>query len=148
MTATTEPTIDLARALFDTLSDPQGLAAIDATVDRVCAPGFVDHERPPQFSADREGYKGVLRTIKSAFSDLRFELVDYVAAEGKMACRVRVSGRHTGTFFGLAPTQRTFSMLTTHFYHVEGGRLIAHWANRDDLGMFRQLGLLPEPPAP
>ena len=30
-------------------------------------------------------------------------------------------------------------------YRVEGGRLAEGWINRDDLGMMRQLGVVPTP---
>jgi hypothetical protein len=31
-----------------------------------------------------------------------------------------------------------------HWYVLENGLLVEHWANRDDVGMMQQLGLLPE----
>jgi hypothetical protein len=43
------------------------------------------------------------------------------------------------------PTQRVFAMTQSH-YRLEDGRIREHWANRDDLGMARQLGWLPPTP--
>jgi hypothetical protein len=36
--------------------------------------------------------------------------------------------------------------LHIHWYKVRNGKIVEHTANRDDIGMMRQLGLLP--PAP
>jgi hypothetical protein len=33
----------------------------------------------------------------------------------------------------------------TVVYRVDGGRLAEGWINRDDLGMMRQLGVIPTP---
>jgi hypothetical protein len=33
------------------------------------------------------------------------------------------------------PTGRTFAMTQSHWFLLEDGRIIDHWANRDDLGM-------------
>jgi hypothetical protein len=37
-------------------------------------------------------------------------------------------------------------MTQSHWFRVEGGKILDHWANRDDLGMGRQLGWIPPTP--
>lgn len=48
-------------------------------------------------------------------------------------------GRHTGEFFGMAPTGRTFAYRQMHMVRVTGGKGIEHWAVRDDSALMRQL---------
>jgi hypothetical protein len=47
--------------------------------------------------------------------------------------------RHAGMAPGTGRTQ-------SHWFRLEDGRIIEHWANRDDLGMARQLGWIPPSP--
>src|ERR1043165_6058210 len=41
------------------------------------------------------------------------------------------------------PTGKPFAMTQSHWFRLADGRIIEHWANRDDLGMARQLGWIP-----
>jgi hypothetical protein len=45
------------------------------------------------------------------------------------------------------PTSKTFAMTQSHWFRIQDGKIIEHWANRDDLGTARQLGWLPPTPA-
>lgn len=44
------------------------------------------------------------------------------------------------------PTRRTFAATQSHWFRMKDGRIIEHWANRDDLGMAQQLGWIPPTP--
>jgi nogalonic acid methyl ester cyclase/aklanonic acid methyl ester cyclase len=79
--------------------------------------------------------------LRSAFSELKFEERDVIAAGAKVAVRVVMSGRHTGAFLGHAPTGRSFAAEQVHFFTLHGGKLLTHHAVRDDLALHRQLGL-------
>ena len=45
------------------------------------------------------------------------------------------------------PTRKAFAATQSHWFRIEGGKVIEHWANRDDLGQARQLGWVPPTPA-
>ena len=46
---------------------------------------------------------------------------------------------------GAKPTHRHFEVLVTHWWRFDdSGRIVWHEVTRDDLGMYRQLGLLPD----
>ena len=67
-----------------------------------------------------------------------------------------VSGRHVGTFVSydehaqvadaFPPTGKRFASTQTHWIRVADGKLVEHWANRDDLGTAMQLGWVPPSP--
>jgi hypothetical protein len=68
-----------------------------------------------------------------------------------------MSGRHTGPFVtyrpdgpvdtAMPPTGKPFSVTQTHWFRVADGKVIEHWANRDDLTLAKQLGWIPPSPA-
>lgn len=43
----------------------------------------------------------------------------------------------------LAGTGRSFTTTHIHIFRVAGGKIVEHWAERDDLGLMKQLGVLP-----
>ena len=46
------------------------------------------------------------------------------------------------------PTGRSFEVMQIHMSRVRNGKTVEHWGARDDLGMLRQLGVLPASVAP
>jgi hypothetical protein len=69
-------------------------------------------------------------------------------AEGDTAVlHCTFSGRHTGPFLDLAPTNRPFAYRQVHIVRFQDGKSIEHWAIRDDLGFLRQVVALPSQPA-
>jgi predicted ester cyclase len=57
------------------------------------------------------------------------------------ALRCTVRGTHKRDFLGQTPTERRFEIQQIHIYRVQDGRIAEHWACRDDVAMFHQLGL-------
>jgi predicted ester cyclase len=67
-----------------------------------------------------------------------------------------MSGRHVAPFVAydadgrvdevFPPTGRRFETTQTHWLRVVDGKVVEHWANRDDLGMAKQLGWAPPSP--
>jgi len=43
----------------------------------------------------------------------------------------------------IAPTGKRVVVQRSHWFRVEVGKLVEHWAVRDDLSMLHQLGVLP-----
>jgi nogalonic acid methyl ester cyclase / aklanonic acid methyl ester cyclase len=117
------------------------------TGDLADAPEYVHPEYFNRESDDRTNARGPaelahrVASLRSAFSELKFEERDIVVAGDKIAMRVVMSGRHTGEFLGHAPTGRSFAAEQVHFFTLYGGKLLTHHAVRDDLSLHRQLGL-------
>jgi predicted ester cyclase len=94
--------------------------------------------------------------LRGAFSDLRWDIHE-VAADGDLVViHSTMSGRHTGPFAQydaagavsqvMPPTGRTFSATQTHWIRHADGKVIEHWANRDDLTTAQQAGWVPPSP--
>ena len=48
-------------------------------------------------------------------------------------------------FMGIPATGNQVTMEAIHIYRLSEGKLAEHWVARDDLGMIRQLGVIPTP---
>ena len=94
--------------------------------------------------------------LRAAYSDLKWEEHDAVQDGDLVVMHVTMSGRHTGTFVAYGPdarpvqafpaTGRTFATTQSHWLRIADGKVIEHWANRDDLGTATQLGWTPPSP--
>ncbi len=94
--------------------------------------------------------------LRDAYAELRFDIHDVVSEGDLVVLHATMSGRHTGTFVGydadarpaqaFPPTGKRFAITQTHWFRVADGKVIEHWANRDDLGTAKQLGWTPPSP--
>jgi predicted ester cyclase len=105
----------------------------------------------------RAGVRAVLGEIKTNFPDARLTAVNSVAEGEWVVVRCTYSGTHRGSsrvpvdgggmLICVQPTGRAFEVQHIHMYRVLDGKIAEHSANRDDVGMMRQLGLLPPLPS-
>jgi len=117
-----------------------------ALVDELVAPDFLDHEVPPGMNnRGPDSTRQLVTMLRTAFPDLHFTIEDLVAEGDTVAGRVTMSGTHLGPFQGIPPTGRSFQQAQMYFVRFRDGKAIEHRAVRDELGMMRQLGVLPSP---
>ena len=115
-------------------------------VDDLVTPDFLNHEVPPGMNnRGPESTRQVVTMLRTAFPDLHFTIEELVAEGDTVASRVTMRGMHLGPFQGIPPTGRSFQQAHMHFVRFREGKAIEHWAVRDDLGMMRQLGVIPAP---
>jgi steroid delta-isomerase-like uncharacterized protein len=112
--------------------------------DELIAPDYVNHSAPlPDLPEGPEGLKQTVAAVRHAFPDVHYTIEDMVLGEDKAALRVTMRGTHRGEFLGVAPTGRTIEVQELQIEHLRDGQIVAHWHQIDDLGLQRQLGLLP-----
>jgi len=117
-----------------------------ALVDELVAPDFLDHEVPPGMNnRGPDSTRQLVTMLRTAFPDLHFTIEDLVAEGDTVAGRVTMSGTHLSPFQGIPPTGRSFQQAQMYFVRFRDGKAIEHRAVRDELGMMRQLGVLPSP---
>ena len=114
--------------------------------DEVIAPDFINHSVPPG-SSDRgpASMRQLITMLSTAFPDMHHTIEELVAEGDTVVARVTFSGTHRGPFQGLPPTGRSFRQDQMHFIRFREGKVVEHRAVRDDLGMMRQLGVIPAP---
>jgi steroid delta-isomerase-like uncharacterized protein len=117
-------------------------------VDQLLAPDFVDHNPAPGSTPDRQGVKDWLRSTKQAFSNLKATSEDEIIEGDKIVVRSRLTGKHTGPYQGMPPSNKEFSIETIDIVRVRDGKGVEHWGVFDALGMLQQLGFVEAPGAP
>jgi predicted ester cyclase len=94
-----------------------------------------------------------MEDIRRTFPDYHSEVQDKVIQGDTIVTISRVTGTHRGVaqteangglLRGVKPTGKRFDVLQTHWWKFKDGKIIFHRAVRDDLGMMRQLGLIPD----
>ncbi len=128
-----------ARRTLEEIFPTADVAALAEVVDA----DIVNHEVPPGAPRGFEGVKQTMLWLAGAFSDRRHEIHQLIAEGDTVMVHSTFSGRHTGPFMGLAPTNRRFSFRQVHIIRFRGGKGVESWAVRDDLGLMQQLGALP-----
>jgi predicted ester cyclase len=120
-----------ARAAFGALyTDPVTVNGVDLSVDDLLARA---------------------RRLHAAFSGLRADVLQVVCGDNSIAVAFVIHGQHTGPYAGpFGPVARTgvhVQIRTIDVLTLAGGRVSAIWVNTDDLGLLRQLGVVPPGPA-
>jgi predicted ester cyclase len=82
---------------------------------------------------------------KGGFSEPRFEIHQAISEGDTVVIYCTFHGRHTGAFIGQAPTNKAIATRQVHIVRFQDGKVIEHTAVRDDLGLGRQLGVIPSP---
>jgi predicted ester cyclase len=140
----------LVRRVFEEAFNSGELDVIDEAV----GPGAVDHQHPHELSF-REHLKDVVRTMRDAFPDLHFEIVQMIGEGEWVATYTVMTGTQTGALrppllpaggpMTIPPTGRPVRVAHMHMIRFEGGRNTELWHVMDTIAMLGQLGLLPAP---
>lgn len=95
---------------------------------------------------DRRGparVKEIATMLRAAFPDQRWEIERLVAEEDRVAMYCTWTATQEGTFMGIPPSGRRASVPHMYLFQLDQGLVTEYAAVRDDLGMMRQLGLMP-----
>lgn len=101
----------------------------------------------------REGMRRVFEALFVTFPDFNYRIIESTAEDDRVICLVTMSGTHcgeptlsaafSGMLAGVAPTGRRVEVQQFHSFRIRDDQIAEHSAVRDDLGMCRQLGLIP-----
>ena len=106
---------------------------------QVISDDFVNHEAPPGTPPGLGAISMFMNLLNEAFSDQRWDIHDLLADGDKVVIRCTHAGVHTGDYFGLPATGRSFAYRQIHIIRMRDGKGLEHWAVRDDASLMRQL---------
>ena len=122
-------------------------ADVDALAE-VIAEDLIDHSARPD---EPQGLAGVQQTVLwlgTVFSHQRWEIQQVIGEGDIVVVYCTLHGRHTGDLMGIPPTNREVAVDYVHIVRFRDGKAVEYWSVRDDMALMRQLGALPERPAP
>ena len=140
-------------AVMDTISQNKNTVTsfIDAlftkgdlgAVDEFLAENFVNHDPPVGVTADREGMRQAGAMFRAAFPDWHSDTGILVAEDNLVVEPFTASGTQQGEIFGVPASGRAVSLPGINIWRVRDGRIVERWGRLDELGLLRQLGLVP-----
>ena len=111
-----------------------------AVADEIFGPGYVDH-MPIMETPDRAGLLKSVEAARRAFPDVRPRILAEVSEGDWVAIAVEVdAGAHQGTYMEVPATGRSVTWTETHFWRVEGGKIVEHHGNVSMFEIHKAIG--------
>jgi len=104
---------------------------------------FVIHfSRPGEELRGPENVKQFYSSLRDAFPDLHFEILNQVAEGDKVVTHWTASGTHKGEFKGIPPTGNKVTFTAMDIDRIVDGKAVECWSNVDELSLMQQLGVI------
>ncbi len=131
----------LSRRFWEEVTDQRNLNL----AKELFAPDYHHHDPglPPEVQQSLDAYIGHLPMFYEAFPDLRVTVEDMIAEGDEVATRWTFRGTHKGELMGIPATGKQVEASGITIHRVSGGRIVEGWTILDNLGMMRQLGIVP-----
>jgi steroid delta-isomerase-like uncharacterized protein len=115
----------------------------DAFVDEAFDPSATYHDPMlPPLPTGPDGPRQRKAIYETALSESHVDVHDVVAQGERVAMRWTYTGRFTGEFMGVAPTNEAVTVDGMHFFHVRDGRVVEAWVQYDSANFLKNLGVV------
>ena len=91
------------------------------------------------------GLQEVLRSMRAAFPDMQWKVLEQIAEDEKVVSRFEWTGTHRATFLGVPATGRSVSVWGVVIDRLQDGKVQDTRIIMDTLGLLIQLGALSPP---
>ncbi len=109
----------------------------------VLAPDYQRHDpNLPDLDGAAAGVD-FITTIATGFPDIHLQVEHIFAHDDLVAARLTVRGTHQGPFMGVPATGREVTVEVMDVFRLDGDTIAEEWAVMNALGLFQQLGILP-----
>ena len=102
-----------------------------------------DVRTPNMISRMQPGLEGAIKvhqTTLLGMPDYRTTIEDLIAEDDKVVARVRITGTHTGNFWGIPATGRQIDLSGIYIVRIAQGKIVEHWGEENGMTVVRQLG--------
>jgi len=108
-----------------------------AIADEYLAADFRNHGSHDDSLTGPEAFKFTIRKQRSGFSDIRYEILDFVSQGDKAVVRWIMHGKHTGEFLGVPPTGKIVQHHAILILRFEGDKIAERWGTVDNFALLR-----------
>ena len=130
----------LARRVFEEIWNEHNLAAATTIYDA----DVINHNRAPWQPCGMDGELEFAGMLQTAFPDVHIVVEDILAEDDRVVVRYSASGTHQGCLGPIPATGKMAKVTGTASYRIDGGKIKEIWLNWDELGLLRQLGIIPD----
>lgn len=88
-------------------------------------------------------YRTMTDRLRVAFGDMRFTIHDLIASGDRVAVRWSMDAKHQGPLAGIPATGKTIQQRANVIYRMQAGKIAEGWAQMDQIGVLRQIGVDP-----
>ena len=131
-------TLQRNKALVEQIVERIFVRQEDAAIDELVSEDFTPHTFGPM-PPGREGLRAGMKRAGAGVSEPEFTIHDMVAEGDRVAARLTTSAKHTGTFMGIEPSGRRYSIDEIHIFRLRDGQLVEHWHAFDTASLMAQL---------
>jgi predicted ester cyclase len=130
-----------AKQLVERFYDEVWNRADENVARSILDPVFQFHASLGPQTRGPEGFVAYMRLIHAALADYSCEIEEIVEDGQRAAARMRFSGQHRGTLFGVAATGLQIAWSGAAFFNTNGSMITALWVLGDIDSVKQQLGL-------
>ncbi|MFE3059458.1 ester cyclase [Nocardia sp. NPDC059239] len=109
---------------------------------------FHDQVREGKLPPGRAGVRAAMEIIRVGMPDFVMDLQEIIADRDLVVIRWSATGTHAGVFNGLPATNRVVTLHAMSIVRFRDGKIVEGWQEADQLGMGRELGMVPKSDMP
>lgn len=106
-----------------------------AVADEYLTADFKNHGSHDDSLTGPEAFKHTMRIQRSAFSDIKYEIVDFISEGERAAIRWIMRGKHTGPFLGVPATGLEVEHHAIIWFRFVGHRIAERWGIVDNFAL-------------
>ena len=112
----------------------------DDAVDEIIAPGIEFRGSLGVTVSGRDGFRGYVAQVRSAFPDFHNQVDELLAEGNAVAALLTYTGTHQGELYGAAPTHKRVEYGGIAFFRIAQGQITNGLVYGDTMGLMSQIG--------
>jgi predicted ester cyclase len=150
-TATVSETSGRLASTVPIVRTPEQWKAADIDRNKQTVREFFERENAREMDKLATPVQTAFKDILRTFPDWHWSVIRIIGQGDSVVTLVRASGTHQGVsqlpingalLVGVAPTGKHFDVWHIHWFKFADGRITADYRTRDDIGLYKQLGVL------